>query len=131
MKNTLNRYGRRLQIVHMMHPAWSSVGVMFRLLSRVARLVYKMGRIELTDCSCSSVVSRPLVLASKSWRNVRDDVSITVSQSGRTRIGGDMSSARIARATCSVESIKSNLAPFLSRTVVKRMHLALLDWNLQ
>ena len=46
---------------------------------------------------------------------------MTASQSGKTSIGGAMSSARRARTVSSIVEVKSNATPFFRRAIIGRM----------
>ena len=83
-----------------------------------------------SGCSCSSVAPRPSVLALQSRRKGRD-LSITAPQSRKTSIGGAASSASRARTASSIEGVKLNVAPFLSKAVIGRTRLAMLAKNLR
>ena len=86
--------------------------------------------VEPSSCSCSSVAPRLSVLASQCRRNGRD-LSITESQSGKTRIGGTASPARRAPTAFSIAGVKSNKVTGFSRAVIGRMRRATLDRNLR
>ena len=70
------------------------------------------------------------MLASQCRRNGRD-LSITASQSGEISIGGAASSASRARTAASIGGVKLNVVPFLSKDVIGRTRLAMLDNNLR
>ena len=70
------------------------------------------------------------MLASQCRRNGRD-LSITASQSGKISIGGAASSASRARTAASIGGVKLNVVPFLSKDVIGRTRLAMLDKNLR
>lgn len=46
------------------------------------------------------------------------DLSVTVSQSGKMRIDGDVSSTRRLRTVSSIAEVKFIVAPFLRRNVI-------------
>ena len=62
------------------------------------------------------------MLASRCRRNGRD-LSITASQSGKTSIGGAASSASKAQTASSIGGVNLNVAPFLSKAVIRRTRL--------
>ena len=88
--------------------------------SKAARLIYAMGRTEPSGCSCSSAAPNPSMHASQfTWKG--REPSATASQSGKTKIGGLASSARISRTI--ILCVNSNLTPFLRRDVIGRIRL--------
>ena len=70
------------------------------------------------------------MLASQ-WRRKGRDVSMTASQSGKTSIGGAVSSARRARTVFSIVEVKSNATSFFRTAVIGRMRRAMLGRNLR
>ena len=87
--------------------------------SSVARLMYAMGLMEPSSCSCSRAAPNPSMQASQYTWNGRDP-SATASQLGKTRIGGVASSARVSRTNFSIAGVNANLTPFRRSELIGR-----------
>ena len=68
--------------------------------------------------------------ASVAVESKRAESSATASQSGLTRIGGSVSSWRMARMVASMAGVKSKVAPCLSRALMGRRRLERFGRNL-
>ena len=93
-----------------MLPASKSREVQCLSESSVARLIYAMGFMEPSDCSCSRTAPNPSMQASQHTWNGREP-SATASQLGKIRIDGVKSSARISRTKVSIAGVNRNLTP--------------------
>ena len=102
-----------------MLPASKSIGVLCLSESSVARLIYTMGFMEPSDCSCLRAAPNPSMQASQHTWNGREP-SATASQSGKTRIGGVASSAGIYRNNISISGVNANFTPFRKSELVGR-----------
>ena len=88
-----------------MLPASKSRGVQCFSESNVARLIYAMAFMDAFDFSCSRAVPNS---------------SLQASQLGKTRIGGDASSAQISRSNFSIAGLIRNLTPLRRSELIGR-----------
>ena len=102
-----------------MLPASKSREVQCLFESSVARLMYAMGFMEPSVRSCPRAAPNPSMQASQYTWNVRVPLA-TASQSGKTRTGGVVSSAKISRTNFSIAGVKATLNPFRRSALIGR-----------
>ena len=101
------RYRRRRLRAQTMRPASKSRGVQCLPESSVARLIYAMGFIEPSACSCSRGAPNPSMQPSQHTWNVRES-SATTSQLWKTKNSGMASSAEVSRTNFSIAGVNTS-----------------------
>ena len=102
-----------------MLPASKSRGVHCLSESSVAPLMYAMGFMEPSVCSCSRAAPSPSMQASQYTWNGRE-LSATASQSGKRKTGGVVSSDIISLTNFAIAGVKANVTPFRRSAVIGR-----------